>query len=144
MSPHSPVEDQELLYRAVPDNPDFIRNDGGKVRISSTAFNDPKMEPSVDRANLCEYKPKYTRRGDGGVLSLIAKDIRDIPPTTHGKTGKDFTADIKPDPLPGNSAHALIFVHPDECTPGVFDRIKKALSRIARIELYPVSLQEID
>jgi hypothetical protein len=151
MQPNDPVQDHEKLYRAIPDNIDIIKISNGETRISSTAFNDPKREPSTDRAELCGHNPEYTQKiygNNAGVLSLLACKIRGIPPEIHGTTGNKYLTDVRPDPFPEespeNHAHALIFVHPDKCTPNIFDRIKKALSRIAATEILPQHLREID
>jgi hypothetical protein len=48
------VTDDELLYRRVPNREGNFQLDNGKYRVSSGAFGDRNLQPSVDRANLKE------------------------------------------------------------------------------------------
>ena len=137
------VEDGEILYRAVADNPRMFPDDGqGGRRISSLAFNDPGRRPSVDRAILCSGGPDDTRQrfsAGSGVLSLSARDARGLT-TTHGQSGQVYGVDVEPVPLSDNSAHAEIFGRPPFDTDKIFDRIKQALARIAVVSIPPDSI----
>jgi hypothetical protein len=74
------------------------------------------------------------------VVSLLAGEIRH---KTVGelplRQGKKCSVEITPDPLPGNSAHALIRAVPDltmdEKT--LFKKLRTALARLARWEIGP-------
>src|SRR2546422_4178243 len=58
MTPETPVADDEVLYRAVLNDPPFFPIDAnGMRRVSSMAFNDPARRPSVDRAAFCPGGP---------------------------------------------------------------------------------------
>lgn len=75
----------------------------------------------------------------GGVLSLITREVRALT-ATHGGTGQVYGVDVEPVPLEGNLAHAEIFGCPPFDTDKVFERIKRALARIATLTLPPDSL----
>jgi hypothetical protein len=101
------------------------------------AFNDPARRPSVDRAALCPGGPAETRNRfspGSGVLTLNAGEIRSLI-VAHGGTGAIFSVDVEPVPLPANASHAEIFGRPPFDTDRVFERIKQALTRIAKIAL---------
>ena len=136
----SRVDESEVLYRAVKNDPRMFPTDGeGNRRISSMAFNDARRRPSVDRAILCPEGPAETRdrfSAGSGVLSLVAKDIR-LLTATHGGTGNVYGVDVEPVPLPENVSHAEIFGRPPFDTDKVFDRIKQSLARMASIVLEP-------
>ncbi len=136
----STVRDDEVLYRAIRNDPRFITLDkDGTLRISSMAFNDPGRRPSVDRAVLCLGGPAETRdrfSPNSGVLALIASDVRSQV-ATHGGTGITYGVDVEPVPLPDNPSHAEIFGRPLFDTDRIFERIKQALTRIATVELPP-------
>jgi hypothetical protein len=136
--PESPVTDEEILYRAVPNDIRFFPEDGeGGRRISSMAFNDAERRPSVDRAVLCPSGPVETRNRfspGSGVLSLIAGEVRQLT-TTHGTTGQVYGVDIEAVPLPENPAHAEIFGRPPFDTDKLFERIKQALARMATVTI---------
>ncbi len=139
-SPESAVADEEVLYRAVRNDPRFFTVDSdGRPRLSSMAFNDPGRRPSVDRAALCPGGPAETRNRfspGSGVLALVARDVRALT-ATHGKTGMIYGVDVEPVPLPDNPSHAEIFGRPPFDTDKVFERIKQALTRIATVALEP-------
>ena len=134
------VADDEILYRAVRNDPLLFPDDGmNGRRISSMAFNDPARRPSVDRASLCHGGPAETRdrfEAGTGVLSLVASDVRSIT-ATHGATGQTYCVDAEPVPLPDNPAHAEIFGRPPFDTDRIFDRIKQALARLSSVILEP-------
>lgn len=138
------VRDDEVLYRAVANDPDrYLPLDAqGNRRVSSAAFNDAGRRPSVDRAALCPGGPQETRARfspGSGVLSVAARDVRALT-ATHGGTGKVYGVDVEPVPLPDNPAHAEIFGRPPFDTDKVFERIKQALARLATVALPPDGL----
>lgn len=134
------VVDNEVLYRALAPDPRMLAVDAeGNQRISSSAFNDVGRRPSVDRARLCPGGPEESRtrfRAGSGILSLEASDVRGIT-AVHGGTGQVYGVDVEPVPLAENPAHAEIFGRPPFDTDKVFDRIKQALARIARVTIPP-------
>ena len=134
------VEDDELLYRSVP-NGCFTIADGA-LRLTSTAFNDPTQKPSVDRAKLCGANPAYTKKKPtDGVVSLTTLSVRQIADVVqndkHGNPKLVYAIDAIPDPvmddpvLPDNLAHAIIMVNPDFESGNVFRKLKESLARIA-------------
>lgn len=138
------VSDEEELYRSVRKdiNADEYRYDEntGELVITSQAFRDSQREPSVDRAKLRDFDPNKSRIGEGdGVVSLIAKDVRQIGDVKSKNTDDEIehAVDIKPDPTSDNEAHALITVQPeffgsDEKKKGKsFKLLRKALARLA-------------
>ena len=140
MMPGPVVENEDVLYRAVLNDPRFFPVDGNGIqRISSMAFNDPDRRPSVERALLCPGGPLDTRarfKPGSGVLSLVAGKVRQIT-AVHGTTGQVYAVDVEPVPLPENVAHAEIFGRPPFDTDRIFDRIKQALARLAMVVLIP-------
>lgn len=137
-TPDSPVTDDEILFRAILNDPRYLPLDSdGNQRISAMAFNDVGRRPSVDRAALCAGGPVETRNRFGhgsGVLSLVAGEIRGFT-AIHGKTGQVYYVDVEPVPLSDNPAHTEIFGRPPFDTDRIFDRIKQALTRIATITI---------
>ncbi len=143
----SRVDESEVLYRAVKNDPRMFPTDGeGNRRISSMAFNDARRRPSVDRAILCPEGPAETRdrfSAGSGVLSLVAKEVR-LLTATHGGTGNVYGVDVEPVPLPENVSHAEIFGRPPFDTDKVFDRIKQSLARMAVVILPPETDSALD
>jgi hypothetical protein len=99
------------------------------------------MEPSVDRAKLCNNDPTHTQHEPkDGVISLIARDIRAIGTVEQydkkGHLEYTHTIDVIPDPiknqppLPDNPAHA--FAEPEYRNEKTFRRLKQALARSRR------------
>lgn len=127
-SPFDAVGDEEVLFRAT--RPSHIQIRDGRIVISSQAWSDATQEISVDRADLQSNDPQPTlQRLDtsGGVVSITAKQVRDVAPLTHQfkdekgrpiltEGGAVRTAtngvDVFPDPFPpqapDNQAHALV------------------------------------
>jgi hypothetical protein len=137
-TPITLVEDTEDLIRRV--SADATRGDG---KLTSTAFNDPNCQPSVDRrtmrASLDDCKVKST----DGLVKLVAEDVRklqipQIDPATSKPAGTNYLIDVMHRPIdPGNSrgdppnpAHSQI-----EATPTLnrsrFDKLKEKLARLA-------------
>jgi len=142
MSQEDTVTDDEKLYRRIPNNPKLYTVENGITRFSSQAFNDRKMEPSVDRAKLCNNDPTHTQHDSSdGVISLIAGDIRAIGTVEQydkkGHLEYTHTIDVIPvpiknqPPLPDNPAHASIIAEPEYRNEKTFRRLKQALARLA-------------
>ena len=128
------VEDEEVLYRNVRLD-DCFRSGPEKVR--SSAFMDRERKPSVDRAELCDHNPFYTRRGSDGVVSLLAGEVRQIGDVVLQAPLRVYEVDVQPDPikdhpeLPDNPAHARIYLRPDSDNDKLFRRLRIALARLA-------------
>ncbi len=112
------VDDDEILYRRLPPGLDLYQiADDGTIKISSLAFSSRDYRISVDRAKLCDNDPRYTldKRG-GGVVSLVAGEIRNIigiaRKDSNGDITQQFKIDVEPAPLPENPAHAEIYAIP--------------------------------
>ena len=117
------VANEEILYRRVPSGRHlYSYRADGSIEIEPTAFDDPECRPSVDRAALCANEPQRTLNRlttsglDGGVVSLIASDIRSIKGIAKndnkGEPLPDFIIDVEHVPLPENDAHAEIYGNP--------------------------------
>ena len=141
------VDDDEILYRRVPAGSRlyYYRTDG-TIKISSMAFTDREFRVSVDRAKLCKSNPSFTR-GDkpGGVVSLVARDIRSVKELTRndpkGKPIKHFKIEVAPSPVQGNPAHAEIYAIPeftDADEGGAFHRLCKRLARLAEARQWEI------
>jgi hypothetical protein len=132
------VTDDELLYRRVLSG--HLVREGETLRISSQAFSDRSLQPSVDRAKLCSYDPRWTQQGPrNAVVSLHAADVRSTLPRRdeQGRETGFYEIDVKPDPLPENPAHALIYASPAFATKSVFRKLLERLAQLAQIELLP-------
>lgn len=134
------VEDEEILYRSVAK--DCFTLIDGKLKLTSTAFNDPTQKPSVDRAKLCGFNPAHVKKKTtDGVVSLVAISIRQIADVIqndkYGQPKPAHEIDVIPDPIKNcptqadNPAHALIIAHPNFANDKVFKKLKKSLARIA-------------
>jgi hypothetical protein len=124
MSIKTKITDDEILYRRIPSGRGLysFRPDGS-IEIEPTAFDDPECRPSVDRAALCDNDPWRTLNqlttasgSDGGVVSLIARDVRSIEDInkndSKGNALPAFVIDVEHVPLPDNDAHAEIYGNP--------------------------------
>ena len=135
------VENDEILYRCVP--PSGVHQViAGKLELSSTAFNDPTNQPSVDRAGLCGNNPSHTKKSPhDGVVKLVACEVRRIELARSEPNAKpaNYRVDVMPDPvlpgndrgLPSNLAHALIVADPTINSGSRFKKLKEALARLA-------------
>lgn len=139
--PHDRVENDEILYRRVPPS-GVHRVIAGKLELSSTAFNDPSNQPSVDRAGLCGSNPSHTKMSPhDGVVMLVALEVRRIELARSEPNAKpaNYRVDVMPDPvlpgndrgLPSNLAHALIVADPTINSGSRFKKLKEALARLA-------------
>src|SRR5581483_4128564 len=120
----TPVADDEILYRRVPQGKNFyIIQANGTVKFSSQAFADRSFRPSVDRAELCHYDPMWTQKeASDGVASVVTRDVRSIDTVVQndekGNPIRVFCADVEHAPiinhaeLLDNFAHAEIYLIP--------------------------------
>ncbi|MFJ1212933.1 hypothetical protein [Burkholderia pyrrocinia] len=135
------VQDDEHLYRRVPNLPTMFKVESDKLRLSSSVFNDPESStgekrPSVDRAKLRNYDPVQSKTAPTqGIVGLLAADVRLIKDAkkTDDKGNVEYVheVDVVPNPLPGNDAHALVTVSPTFESRRPFDRLKECLARLA-------------
>src|SRR6266568_7725422 len=130
----SPIADDEVLYRRIPDNKGLLKRlPDGAFKISSQAFYEPSHRPSVDRAKLCENSPKKTSNrypGPCGIASIVAHGVRAINlvhPERDPQPPQAFIVDVEPKPIiddpgePDNPAHAEIYTEP-MCSRKVFHK----------------------
>src|SRR5947209_5305957 len=110
--PDDLVDDDEVLYRRVPNNRNQIIEDAPSVlRLSSSAFNDEKKKPSVDRAKLLDMDPSRAKKKETeGIVGLVAGHVRAIDNVQQlNKAGiviQHHQVDVIPEPLlPENPAH---------------------------------------
>ena len=78
-----PVEDGEHIYRSVRNDVDHYVIIDGMLRLCSPAFNDQKLQPSVDRA-VFRANPADTRlHPDDGVVRLVVSAVRGVGRNTR-------------------------------------------------------------
>ena len=133
------VEDVEVIFRSVPDNPIMFQTQSdGRPHFSTSAFNDRERQPSVDRACLTNGQPVSSRlTPESGVASLIVARARAIQTvrTLDSKQCVVFShqVDVVHVPLVENYAHAQVQASPTPSTDTVFKRLKEALCRLADV-----------
>lgn len=93
------IEDEELLYRRIYPDPDAVTENpgGGKRPVSGSLRSDGPL--SVDRGSLCT--PQQTRDRDTSSQFHVA--------AFSASVAREAGCRVIADPLPGNSAHALIY-----------------------------------
>lgn len=148
MIPEDFVRDDEHLYRRIPaDRKLYKQKADGTLEISSLAFSDRAYRVSVDRAILCNNDPKHTLGTEsGGVVSLLAREIRNVDDLTRndqkGNATQKFKIDIAPAPLSDNPAHAEIYAIPaftDIDSKGAFHRLCRRLARLAESKQWAIA-----
>ena len=74
------IDGAEDLIRRVPADPNLYGADAasGELRISSSAFNDPELKPSVERRNLLVRLEDSKKKPTDGLVKLVALDVRSI------------------------------------------------------------------
>ncbi len=141
------VDEDEILYRRILAGRKLYNYKTDRtIKISSMAFTDREFRVSVDRAKLCNNNPRYTKGDEpGGVVSLVARDIRSINELTRndpkGRPIQQFKIDVAPAPLQGNPAHAEIYAIPeftDADEQGAFHRLCKRLARLAEARQWEI------
>ncbi len=133
--PDDLITDDEILYRRILDRVDhYTYLSDGTIRISSQAFYQSTLRPSVDRAKLRNYDPTKTLGSlSGGVISLVAGDIRAIGVMHKDQKfrGEVESMPILDDPIePDNDAHAEIYTIPD-CNKPAFRKFIEQLGILA-------------
>jgi hypothetical protein len=88
------------------------------TKISSQAFADRNMRPSVERADLCENNPCPSQKDEkGAIVSLLTKDVRLIDSVIQnnpkGEPEFIYKIDVLPRPFEDNQAHAQIEPSPE-------------------------------
>ncbi len=128
------VDDPEHLYRRVMQGKGHYKLTDGQPRVSSSAFGDRNMRPSVDRAVLCGNDPSSSvQQETDAVLWLVAVEVRqiDLRQQHEGDSPEyRYLIDVVPRPMPENPAHAQIEPNPDYKTKS---RFRKVLERLARL-----------
>ncbi|WP_394782175.1 hypothetical protein [Undibacterium sp.] len=134
------VLDEELLYRSVQNRPETLfPTVEGKLRFSSTVFNDAASKISVDRASLRESAEDAKLNNTDGIVALYAHEIRGIGNiAVQGDKPPNYSFDVFARPIPldnpdnhrENLAHAQIEASPDFVSPTRFRKLKEALARI--------------
>jgi hypothetical protein len=144
------IEDAEELVRSVSAERGSYKS-LRPLELSSTAFNDRKRQPSVDRRSMRASLEECKIHCSDGLVMLTAREVRGIElglvrdakgkpkVDSDGKaTGETYRADVihspiekdNPDGEPENRAHSHV-----ECTPGLnvsrFERFKERLALLA-------------
>lgn len=145
------VADEEVLYRCVFYGKNLYQIQGNTATISTQAFADRMMRPSVDRAELCESNPCYSQKDEkDAVVSLITNDVRVIDNIIQNnlKGQPEFTykIDVLPRPLEDNQAHAQIEPSPDYRNKTPFRKLLERLAYLANQrgwEIEPYELRQM-
>lgn len=134
--PHEPVDDDEILYRLV--QPKYVEPDNGGWEIKSEAFKDRERRISVDRA-LFSGDPANTQvdKESDYICRLTAGDVRNLTVTLDAPNGtvlERYGVCVDPAPLPGNDAHAEIYVERNPTSKAPFRKLKYKLAELAEFE----------
>jgi hypothetical protein len=134
----SPVLDDETLFRVVRDEPMHFGCDGkgALTRLSHSAFNDPDMQPSVDRAvHRIGGAAESRKSASDGVVALVAVEVRSIKTLVSldakGRPAQSHWVDVVHAPEVENYSHALVRTAPQIASGGAFKRLKEALCFLA-------------
>jgi len=132
------VGDEELLYRSIPylKLKDYIQQTNDGIAISSQAFSDRGLKPSVDRAALNNNDLSKTQVNPrDGVVSLLTSKIRKIDDVKkQAQDGKEITVykiDVVHRPTETNFAHAQIEPSPEYETKNIFRKLTHSLAFLA-------------
>lgn len=131
------VGDDEVLYRCVfYGRINLYQIQDNRAKITSQAFADKAMRPSVDRAELCDKNPCKSQKDEkDGVVSLITKDVRLIDSVTQndpkGKPEFTYKIDVLPRPVEDNEAHAQIEPSPEYKNKTPFRKLLERLAYLA-------------
>lgn len=131
-----PVDGDELLFRRI--SAGDVAWDGAEWRLSSQAFNDRKMTPSVDRQRLRPDPHDTKLEGTDGVAQLLTADIHahvrlvKNPNATPPAPIEFYAVEVVPRPIdkPPNPAHAQIESAPAIASGSHFKKLKDALCRL--------------
>lgn len=156
------VADEEILFRRVRNEDEYVVFVNGKYVVTGQAFSDRTMKPSVDLASLCVELggPAFTQNGeDNGVARLLTRDVRNLvamgreefklplPPRMSKEVKIPHAVDVHPCPVKDvaderdNPAHAELRPSPEWCNKGAFRRLLEGLEQIAKVEILPKSLR---
>jgi len=146
------VSDDEIIYRRIPYSLEkATRNytvEGEEIRISSQAFLDREMCPSVDRAKLCDHNPRHTQSSsDDGVVSFVCIEIRAIDDVKYSPPKSpvvQYKIDVVWRPINGNYAHSQIEPSPGYNSKTTFRKLREKLAYIANQkdwEIYPLDFR---
>jgi hypothetical protein len=132
------VADEELLYRSIPYTKlkDYIQQTNGGFAISSQAFSDRGLKPSVDRAVLNNNAPSKTQVNPrDGVVSLLTSKIRKIDEVKKQSQDAEnitiYKIDVVHRPTSTNFAHAQIEPSPEYETKNIFKKLTHSLAFLA-------------
>lgn len=134
------VDDEELLYRSISYTKlkDYIQQTNDGIAISSQAFSDRWLKPSVDRAVLNNNDPSKTQINPrDGIVSLLTSKIRKIDEVKRqSQDGENLTVyeiDVVHRPTPTNFAHAQIEPSPELETKdkNIFRKLTRSLAFLA-------------
>lgn len=155
MSDAEGLDGIEVVFRSIRVDDVVLLLDTSEWQLSSSAFNDRKMKPSVDRAAI-EPDPYIARQSDDdGVVSLQTRDVQTkvdlvINPNDKPPKVKQFYAvSIFARPIPPNDpegrkenpAHAQIETAPDFANPSHFKKLREKLCRLARMVILPPAVK---
>ena len=147
------VRDEEVLYRCIFfDSKNWYRIEEKTASISSQAFADKEMCPSVDRASLCDNDPCYSQKDEkDAVVSLITQDVRllknVIQNNSKGELEFTYKIDVLPRPCENNQAHAQIEPSPEYKNQTPFKKLRERLAYLANQrgwEIKPYELRHIN
>ena len=137
------VIDDEIFYRRVlPDKNHYTVTAQGQRVVSTSAFSDRDLEPSVDREVLCRPigGPTFTQgEPQNGVVSVIARDVRAtrIDHASGKEVQRSYLADLEARPLPSNAAHYVVVLAPATDKRGVFKKLLERLAKLAQWVIVP-------
>jgi len=132
----TPVSDDETVFRAIADESQLFAIDAaGNLRLSGSAFNDRRKEPSVDRASMVEGAIASRKSESDGVVCLVTGEVRSVKSvvTLDAKQRPicEHQVDVVHDPVENNSAHSVVRTAPTAASESAFRRLKEALCLLA-------------
>ena len=145
------VANEEVLYKCVFYDRNLYEIQGNMATISSQAFTDRAMCPSVDRASLCGNNPCYSQKDEkDAVVSLITKDVRLIDSVIQNnpKGEPEFTykIDVLARATEENPAHVQIEPSPEYRNKTPFRKLLERLAYLANQrewEIEPYELRQL-
>jgi len=143
------IPDDEAVYRRLQkDRKHYHILEDGSARLTSQAFADRYMQPSVDRSSLCGSDPNYSINDQTDcVVSLVTGDVRGVASVVkHEKVEGEqvintYSIDVHSAPLDENPAHAEVRAAPKISSKSVFRRLRESLARLASWEIQPHELR---
>ena len=139
------ITNEEILYRCVFHERNCYQIIDNTAEVSTLAFTDKNKQPSVDRANLCNYDPSHTQKNDqDAVVSLITENVRAIKIVQNDPKGNPefpYKIDVIYRPLDENVAHAQIEPSPEYRNRTPFKKLLERLAYLAKWEISPYELR---